>query len=46
MLDTEGFMKDCKDGKMYKIIPEWIPGPYEYPDDGEMNYHLKEVKNE
>jgi hypothetical protein len=30
-----------KDGKLYKLKWKWSPGPYEYPDDGEMEFSFE-----
>ena len=34
-------LPDIEDGKLYKLKTVWIPGTYEYPNDGEMEFNFE-----
>ena len=38
------FLSGLEDGKMYRLCYKWYPGPYEYPDEGDLEIYFKEEK--
>lgn len=39
----EDFLKDIEDGHLYRLKVTWYPGPYEYPDDGEVEIDFVDI---
>ena len=39
----EDYLGNLNNGKIYKLVPVWTPGPWEYPNDGDLVIEFKEV---